>query len=176
MSARCDRINCRLGQNHADLRVISYYGHTGNLVLETASLGREDAASSLSNADGAAWAVLSADTLRTAMLQVESLPSPPGERGVRWTRGLVFAVTKPATVKVTSSAKACLRPIGSSTIAAWKRDITTAKGSLNRTKRQGGWGAVSAIVGHQTKTKWTARSLKTLKGVLQRCRACDDDS
>ena len=170
MSVRCDRINRTLRRNNVDLRIITYYGHTGNLVLETVTLQPVDAGKALSDADRGVWMALSTEALRTAVLRVKNLPAPMSEHGVRWTPGLVFAVTKTPSVNVESSAKVYLCGISASIVAAWKRDRTTAQGILDRTKREGGWGAVSAVVANQTETRWTARSLKTLEGILDRCR------
>jgi hypothetical protein len=169
MSVRCDRINRTLVRNNVDLRVITYYGHTGNLVLETATLQPVEAANALSDADGGVWMALSTEALRTAVVRVKNMPAPTSEHGVRWTRGLVFAVAKSTAVNVASSAKVCLRGISASIVAAWKRNRMTARGILDRTKREGGWGAVSAVVANQTDTRWTARTLKTLEGILDRC-------
>jgi hypothetical protein len=173
---RCDRINRTLIRNDVDLRVITYYGHTGNPVLETTTLQPAGAGKALSDADGGVWMALSTEALRTAVLCVKNMPAPTSEHGVRWTPGLVFAVTKSAAVNIESSAKVCLRGISASIVAAWKRDRMTARGILDRTKREGGWGAVSAVVANQTEKRWTARSLKTLEGILDRCRRCGSRS
>jgi hypothetical protein len=156
-------------RSDVELRVIAAYGHTGNLVLETATLQPVGAAAALSNADGGVWIALSPETLQAAVFHVKNIHAPAREHGVRWTPGLVFAVTKSAVVDIASSTKVRLRPLSSSIIAAWKRDRTTAQGILDSRQREGGCGAVSAMVADQTKTQWTARSLTTLEGVLERC-------
>ena len=38
MDARCGRINRNLERKSIDLRVVAFYRHTGNLVLETSTL------------------------------------------------------------------------------------------------------------------------------------------
>lgn len=53
-------------------------------------------------------------------------------------------------------------------VAAWKRDRITERGRLDNKMREGGWGAVSRVVAEQTNSQWTARSLTTLEGVLDR--------
>jgi hypothetical protein len=168
MPARCNRINDCLAQDGVDLRVVAFYRHTGNLVLETATLQPEQAARILSKADGATWIAVSEEAMRAAIKQLSAMPPPDPEQGVRWTPGLALAVKKPKVANITSTLKVRLRSIGLSTVAAWKRDRTTDRGRLDSKMREGGWGRVSAAVAAQTNSQWTARSLTTLQGVLLR--------
>ena len=166
--ARCQRINRGFAQNGVDLRVFGFFRHTGNLVLETATLEPAQAATILSEADGATWMAVSETTMRNAVAEIRKLPSPEREARVRWTPGLVFAVTKPKDASITSSAKVRLHSIDLSTVAAWKRDRINESGRLDSKMREGGWGAVSGALADQTNSQWTARSLTTLEGVLNR--------
>jgi hypothetical protein len=187
MLARCDRINRNLATENADLRVIGFYRHTGNLVLKTTTLEPAQAAQILSQADGGTWMAVSEATMRKTVREVHKLQAPDGERGVRWTPGLAFAVTKPRSGDITSSAKVRLHSIDLGMVAVWKRDRTTERGRLDSKMREGGWGdslaleaipecrpmhgarlAVSGAVADQPNSRWTARSLTTLEGVLDR--------
>jgi hypothetical protein len=168
MAARCSRINESISREGADLLVTAFYRHTGNLVLETGSLQPEQAATILSKADGATWMVISAEVLRTAVEELIALPPPDPEDGVRWTPGLALAVTKSKIGHVSSTAKVRFRSLSLSAVAAWKRDRTTGQSRLDRKMREGGWGSVSTAVAVQTDSQWTARSLSTLHGVLER--------
>ena len=89
---------------------------------------------------------------------------------MRWTTGIAFEVTKPKSGDIVSSAKVRLRSIDLGTVAAWKRDRITEHGTLDNKMREGGWGAVSEAIAAQTGSKWTARSLSTLQGVLDRAK------
>jgi hypothetical protein len=122
MSVRCDRINRYLARKNADLLVIGFYRHTGNLVLKTTTLQPAQAAEILSEADRGTWMAVSEATMRKRVREVRKLQAPEGERGVRWTPGLAFAVTKPRSGDITSSAKVRLHSIDLGTVAAWKRD------------------------------------------------------
>jgi hypothetical protein len=82
MSARCNRINESIAREGADLLVTAFYRHTGNLVLETASLQPEQAATILSKADGATWMAISAEVLRIAVEELRALPPPDSEDAV----------------------------------------------------------------------------------------------
>jgi hypothetical protein len=168
MVSRCDRINRTLARKNADLRVIGFYRHTGNLVIETATLQHPQAAEVLSEADGSTWMAVPEADLRKAVQEVRNMPPPEREAGVRWTPGVAFAVTKPAGGSITSAAKVRLRSLDLNTVAAWKRDRITDRGRLDNKMREGGWGSVSGAVAEQTNSQWTARSLTTLEGVLER--------
>lgn len=168
MLVRCDRINRCLARKNADLRVIGFYRHTGNLVLKTMRLEPAQAAQILSEADGGTWMAMSEAAMRKRVREVHKLRAPEGERGVRWTPGLAFAIMKPKSGDITSSAKVRLHAIDLRTLAVWKRDRITERGRLNSKAREGGWGAVSGVVADQTNPRWTARSLTTLEGVLDR--------
>src|SRR2546425_4312167 len=168
MVSRCDRINRSLARKSVDLRVIGFYRHTGNLVLETTTLQPTQSAQILSEADGGTWMAVSEATMRKAVEEVRETASPEPEEGVRWTPGLAFAVTTPKRVIIASSAKVRLHSIDSNTVAAWKQDRITERGRLDNKMREGGWGAVSGAVADQTNSRWTARSLTTLEGVLDR--------
>jgi len=172
MVSRCDRINRSLVRKGVDLHVVGYFRQTGNLVLETAALHPTEAANFLSEADGdgATWMAVPEKTLRKVVEKVRKILPPEDEEGVRWTPGLAFAVPKPASASITSSAKVRLRSIDVDTVAAWKRDRITESGRLDNKMREGGWGAVSEAVADQTNSQWTARSLTSLDGVLNRAK------
>lgn len=90
MLSRCHRINQNLARKGVDLRVVGFYRHTGNLVLETVALCTPEAANLISEADGATWVAVSEATIRKAVENVREMPSPEDEGGVRWTPGLAF--------------------------------------------------------------------------------------
>jgi|SRR5262249_7628760 len=66
MLARCDRINRCLARENADLRVIGFYRHTGNLVLKTTRLQLTQAAQILSQITVASikWTMTGQNSLR----------------------------------------------------------------------------------------------------------------
>jgi hypothetical protein len=76
MLARCDRINRNLATENADLRVIGFYRHTGNLVLKTTTLEPAQAAQILSQADGGTWMAVSEATMRKTVREVHKLQAP----------------------------------------------------------------------------------------------------
>lgn len=69
---------------------------------------------------------------------------------------------------ITSTDKVRLWSIDKNTVAAWKRDRITERRRLDNKMREGGWGAISGAIADQTNAQWTARSLTSLDGVLDR--------
>jgi hypothetical protein len=53
-------------------------------------------------------------------------------------------------------------------VAVHKRDILTPEGTLDRTRRLSGWGAIASTVEAQAGGLWTARSLSTVRGLIRR--------
>jgi hypothetical protein len=76
MLGRCDRINRCLARENADLRVIGFYRHTGNLVLKTTRLQLTQAAQILSEADGGTWMPVSEAAMRKKVREVRKLQAP----------------------------------------------------------------------------------------------------
>jgi hypothetical protein len=150
------------------VRFVDYFGHTGNFVVDCRE-GSGYAARRLSQLLDAPCVAISTGTLKKCIDTVERLPCPPAESGVRWTPGALFLVAGSVNGKSLESVpRAVFRRIDDTAVAAWKRDVVTAAGRLDRGRRLGGWGALSQAVGRQLGGVWTARSLSTLRGALNR--------
>ena len=161
-------VNQRLAETGASTKVLDSFSHTGNFVVESDN-DRSQVASHLSSVFDTQFAVLSIDELGEYALIMKKASPPEPKAGFRWTPGLVFAVSsEQATghkLHDTPHARFYLMPLR--VIGAWKLDQLTTSGVLDREKRGGGWGAVSNDISLQIGGKWTARSLKTVKGVLE---------
>ncbi len=167
MKARITRMNRALEACRADLRLTSWYGHTGNLVAETNSLSRADAGRIVSELDHRNWIAFGAEALLQIVQQVASIAAPENQRNVRWTPGLIFAVTRPdPAYRIQDSPRGRFNRTSLTIVAAWKRDRSESAVRLHK-DRNGGWGALSCDLGEQTKSVWTARSLRTVRGVLR---------
>ncbi len=150
------------------VRFIDYFGHTGNFVVDCRE-GSGYAARRLSELLDTPCVAISTGALKKCIDTVERLPCPPTESGIRWTPGALFLVAGFANGESLESVhRAAFRRIGDTVVAAWKRDVVTAAGRLDRGRRLGGWGALSQAVGRQLGGVWTARSLSTLRGALNR--------
>ena len=167
MLTRILRMNSILSHRPADLRVLAFYGHTGNLIAQSSSLTTDAVGELLSAIDQTTWVAVEVDTLGRAIDTLDAMPFPLPQPGIRWTPGLAFAVTKPEAEAIRSTSRGCFSSLGPTTVAAWKRDCLDSKDRLDRDRRGGGWGALSADLASQTKSRWTARSARTLKGALR---------
>jgi hypothetical protein len=67
-----------------------------------------------------------------------------------------------------SMPRAEYRVFSSRMVLVRKKDILTATGALDRNRRLGGWGGVSGEIGQRAGGKWTARSGRTLRGILRK--------
>jgi hypothetical protein len=167
MLTRIRHINSALSDREAELRILTSYGHTGNLIAQSLSLTADEVDKLISVIDETTWCAIDADVLGSAVDALNAMAPPSPERGLRWTPGLAFAVTKPDTEIIHSTSRAHFRSIGPTIVAAWKRDHLDSHNRLDRDRRAGGWGALSSDLASQTKARWTARSARTLKGILR---------
>jgi len=164
-------LNTKLASLQSPSRIVSWYGHTGNFVVESPRTNRMEIASELASAARASFAVLSySETLNFASA-AEKAASPPAVGGNRWTSGVAFAVRAPpcqSAPKPTSHA--AFFAISDCAVGAWKKDQLTQNGILDKEKRGGGWGAVSGDISRELGGIWTARSLRTIKGTLEKAK------
>jgi hypothetical protein len=110
-----------------------------------------------------------------AMDALAGWPPPAQEAGVRWTPGLAIRIGEGTPIPdIGDTARARLRWVGDGIVAVHKRDLLDASNRLDRARRQGGWGAVSRDVALQVGGVWTARSQRTVLGLL--ARAPTEDS
>ncbi len=152
-------------------RVLDFFGHTGNFLVEGADRPA-DVARTLGRLLGTPCALLPIARVAHATAAVQAFPPPAKEPGQRWTPGVVFHVNglaSSAEPKDTHVAR--LQRLDDATVLAWKRDVEDPRGRLDKKRRGGGWGAVSSAVGRQVGGVWTARSAATLDGVLMRLEA-----
>ena len=149
-------------------RVLDFFGHTGNFIVGGAERSA-DAAQTLGRLLGTPCALVPIARVARATAAAQSLPPPAKEPGQRWTPGVAFHVTgRPSTAQPKDMRIARFQRLDDATILAWKRDVEDTPGRLDKKRRGGGWGAVSSAVGSQLGGVWTARSTRTLDGVLTR--------
>jgi hypothetical protein len=148
------------------LPLIAWYGATGNLALAAGEC--VDVARRLAEITGTAWAVVPAGDLAAALggLEAESVPRVPA--GIRATPGLAFAVEPAQRGPIRSIPKiAALCPFNDRIVLVHKFDVLEGH-RLDRARRRGGWGRVSATVAGQVGGRWTARSRRPLTGLQAR--------
>jgi len=163
--------NRKLASLESSTKIVSWYGHTGNFVVESSSTERSDIASELASVVGASFAVVPHDDVVHFASAAEKAASPSPLEGKRWSSGIVFAVRSPPCRSVPKqTSHAVFFAISDHAVGAWKEDQLTKGGILDRERRGGGWGAVSGDVSQQFGGVWTARSLRTVRGTLEKAQ------
>jgi hypothetical protein len=164
-------INAKLTSLQSSTRIVDWYGHTGNFVVESPRTNRLEIASELASAVRVSFAVLSYSETLNFALAAEKAASPPAVEGKRWTSGIAFAVKAPpcqSTPKPTLHA--VFFAVSDYAVGAWKEDQLVQNGILDKERRGGGWGAVSGDISKESGGIWTARSLRTIKGTLEKAK------
>jgi hypothetical protein len=156
----------------AALPLIAWYGATGNLALVAGD--DVDVAQRLAEITGTAWAVIPAQDLVAALEALEAQPAPRVPAGIRPTPGLAFAF-EPAQPGLISSIPevAALRQLNDRIVLVHKLDVLEGN-RLDRARRRGGWGRISAAVARQVGGRWTARSRRPLTGLQARAEHWSD--
>jgi hypothetical protein len=158
--------NTKLAEVGFSTRVKDSFGHTGNFVIESKDDSSE-VAKQLQSIFNTPFSVISLDELRKCVPSAERGEVPEQQANARWTLGMVFAVEgQPVAKEIHDTPHARFRSIAPNIVGAWKQDQLTGSGILDRDRRAGGWGAVSGYVSRQVGGKWTARSLRTVRGIL----------
>ena len=172
MSKWVELLNSQLPQGRPSVRIIGFFGHTGNFLADSLSTDLEEVTARFRRLLDTDWVVRPIDDVNAALTALADIPRPQDENGVRWTLGLAFhGGAGIACGTVATTAQAVLWRIAPCTIGAWKRDVLGADDTLDRDRRGGGWGKVSGDLETQLGGQWTARSRRTVDGLIRKARA-----
>lgn len=164
-------INRKLETLGSSTRIIDWYGHTGNFVVESSRTEPSEIASELASVAGVSCGVVPYGDVVEYVSIAERTVSPKPLVGKRWTPGVAFAVIAPPSNSVPKqTSHAIFFAISESAVGAWKKDQLVERGILDRGRRGGGWGAVSSDVSKTVGGVWTARSLRTVMSTLEKAR------
>jgi hypothetical protein len=161
---------------NCEARVVRWYGHTGNFVLELDHGGLPEAIRVLHVVEPSRrFAVFEVDTFESwlALVRIAAKQIPAKEPHLRWTPGIVMdsdldgstpvAPNRPGGVRFGPEARPRLMMV-------WKPDrLLPGRDKLdpNPKTRAGGWGSVARVIGPK---RWTARSLRTVEGLCAEWR------
>ena len=167
-SSWIEQLNRTLSTEGSGTTISRSYGHTGNFVVRATS-DRDTAAAALEHALGVRCAVLMLSELQRVVRVLDRCVEPAAvDTNARRTRGAAFLVGGVVREGLpASTAAACYVQRLPKAVLLFKHDVLTSKGTLDRTRRSGGWGAVAAHLGRTLGGTWTARSIRTLAGTLQ---------
>ena len=175
MTDRCNGWNSVLCQLEPPLSICATYRHTGNFVLTArASVDAQRISRHLSDVLRITFAVFAAENflewLRQVEIAVKNEPFVP--KGRRPTLGVVMDINPQGGIPPRPVSNECMA-FGSQVLprvrVVWKFDLLAANGrTLDRNRREGGWGAVAMAIQKQYGGIWTARALSTVKGLSRR--------
>jgi len=168
MAQWVEMLNRHLSQRHLSVRIVDFFGHTGNFLADSVSTLEEVTArfKRLCDTD---WVVRPNDEVRAALTALAGACEPEDEHGIRWTLGLAFhGGTGTTCGTVATTPRAVLWQISPCTIGVWKRDNLDADETLDRDRRSGDWGAISNDIERQLEGLWTARSRRTIDGLIRK--------
>ncbi|MBM3221005.1 MAG: hypothetical protein FJZ38_20400 [Candidatus Rokubacteria bacterium] len=169
---RVTEINERLRVRALAAYIACAFGHTANYVMCCESHPPLELIGKVREALGFESAILPVANVRTALRDASSGTEPPRETGRRWTDGIAFHVSGTLTqTEAKSTERAVLWRISRDQVGIWKRDIETPEGQLDRDRRKGGWGAVAGEISKQLGGSWTARSLRTVAGIVRKAES-----
>lgn len=158
----------------ASLTFLEYYRHTGNFLFEARGNDQlEKVIKVLAQTEALPiFAVFPKDEFLSCLglLRRALLQTPEAQPDRRWTPGLVMNVSPKGDIPPTpfSDEKAVFGAFGLPRIrVAWKGDILARNGrTLDKTKREGGWGALSDRMKQAAGGMWTARSISSIEGLV----------
>ena len=161
------------------LAFVDAYAHTGNYVLQAPQTERlEHVVGVLARyvpshkfaVFGYTEFIALLEPMRRALKQ-----APPATPGRRWTPGIVMDMNPNGTIPPmpASDEKAWFGSFAVPRIrTAWKGDILDSqKGKLDNTQREGGWGSLSEHMRKVAGGLWTARSIKSVEGLIAVARS-----
>lgn len=154
---------------------VGFYRQTGNFLCEVHGNDQlEEVVKAIAQTEELpVFAVFPAEEFLSCLRLVRKalLQAPSFLPGRRWTPGLVMDVSPKGGVPPTpfSDEKAAFSDIGLPRMRlAWKGDILARNGkTLDKTKREGGWGALSSRMRQAAGGVWTARSISSIEGLVQ---------
>jgi len=159
-------LNERLLDGDPAAQIIGVFGHTGNFLVDSPARSLAEVSARFHRLLDTDWVVRRIEDVRAALVVLADAPQPTQAERVRWTPGFAFG-DGAACGAVSSTSRAVLWRVSSYAIGAWKRDNLSAADRLDPGRRAGGWGAVSNDIHRQIGGQWTARSRRTLDGLIK---------
>lgn len=169
MSKWVELLNRHLTEASPCVRIIGSFGHTGNFIASSSSSDFEEVSARFHCLLDTDWVVRSVEDVQVALRALAGIDQPPNEIGIRWTPGVAFhGGAGVAFGGVAKTPRAVLWKISPFAVGAWKHDCLATNGGLDRDRRAGGWGAVSDDIERQIGGRWTARSRRTVDGLVRK--------
>ena len=175
-----DHWNKRLSSSReVRLAFVGSYAHTGNYILEAPQSERLELIVAILTryVPSHKFAVFHYVEFVTMheLIRPALKRAPSAVSGRRWTTGVVMDVNPNGKIPPTpaSDEKAWFGAFAVPRIRiAWKGDVLNAQGNtLDNTQREGGWGSLSERMKKVAGGLWTARSMKSVEGIVAVARS-----
>jgi hypothetical protein len=166
-SAWRQMLNAELQAGDPPVHIIQSFGHTGNFLADSPSTCLAEVTARFHRLLGTDWVVRPVSDVRAALTALAGALAPSTEEDARWTPGLAFHAGRGVEGSIAPTARAVLWKITPWMVGVWKRDSLTPEGRLDPDRRTGGWGGISHDIARQLGGQWTARSRRTLAGLIR---------
>lgn len=164
-----EMLNRHLADGTPSVKIIGFFGHTGNFLADSPTIDLKDATSRFDRLLETDWVVRPMDEVRAALIALADTPKPEAQDGIRWSLGLAFHGRAGIECgSILTTPRAILWKISPCTIGVWKRDNLGEGKTLDRDRREGGWGKISDDIESQLGGRWTARSRRTVDGLVRK--------
>ncbi len=167
-------LNESLSRGTPVVKIVDWFGHTGNFVVDAESDDTLEIAVRLGEVSKTSFAVLTPADLRDLLCQLKTLETSPCNAGFRWTRGASFQIERyPAFVGAErwKTKIGDYVPLTMGMVAVWKRDRLEPEGSKLAAKGRIPWGGAGKDIQGKLGGLWTSRSEKTIEGLTRRVNA-----
>jgi hypothetical protein len=163
------RLNRTLGNGTPPLQVVGFFGHTGNFLVSCSLTDPEAVKARFIGQLETDWIVRRIEDVKRAVTESATYPEPDARAGTRWTQGLAFSEDPNLDCRrLQRTPRAILWEVCRGISGVWKADSLAERDILDRNRRSGGWGKISEDIGTQLGGRWTARSLRTVQGLLRK--------
>jgi hypothetical protein len=166
------RLNRALGNGTPPLQVVGFFGHTGNFLVSCSITDPESVRACFIGQLQTDWIVRRIEDVKSAVTASATYPKPEARAGIRWTQGLAFSEDPNVECRrLQRTPRAILWEVCRGISGVCKADCLAERDILDRHRRSGGWGKISEDIGNQLGGRWTARSLRTVQGLLRKATA-----
>ena len=83
-------LNRHLSHGHPSVRIVDFFGHTGNFLADSVSTDLEEVTARLKGLLETNWVVRPIDDVHVALTALADVSEPENEDGIRWTLGLAY--------------------------------------------------------------------------------------
>lgn len=170
-------LNVHLSQGTPTVRIVSYFGKSGNFVVDAKHDDPLVIAERLSQASERSFAVLPVENLHECLRRLKALNPPANEREFRPTLGASFKLGgNPillTTEEIWETKNGHYFLFTPDIVGVWKKDRLALSpcskpATTLESKQRDPWGVIGKDVASKLGGKWTSRSTRAIFGLIKR--------